>query len=101
MRSASFCVVSAAVVAGGARSALLSVTVPLMVPFGVAVAEKVTGEPESPVADAWTLSVPAKRPSVYVTDATPLALVGVLGALRVPEPEVTVQATVALGTPFP
>src|SRR5438552_11452246 len=63
------------VVRGGAKKPLARVMVPLMVPFGVAVAENVTGEPARPAAVADVICEPGSRPSFSCTLVAPFASV--------------------------
>ena len=86
---------------GAASRPLVVVIVPLMVPFGVAVAVKVTGDPVSPAAEADTVCGPGSRPSVSWVVPRPFASLGELGAETEPPPGATAQVTFTPATGFP
>jgi hypothetical protein len=77
------------------------VMVPLMVPFGVALAVNVTGDPTNPVADADTVWEPGSRPRVNWVSPTPFASLGELDTESEPPPVTTAQLTFTPGTGFP
>jgi hypothetical protein len=81
-------------VRGGARNPVAAVIVPLIVPFGVAFAENVTGDPKRPGTVADAIWEPGSRPSVSCTLATPFAPACDVGADNDPTPETTAQLTV-------